>query len=164
MIHNETGGLGGGPEGPRGTEAVRVLALLDIFVPPEVEGAVRRQLHELNGDVRALGAAATLTPLERPTADTEAFVRLQQEIQEKVAAYRPLVEAHFELSVREVEVLRFATEGLSNGQIATRLFLSEHTVKTHFRRISKVMNVRGRAAVLNIYNGHVPLPGKNTKS
>ncbi|AEE45227.1 response regulator [Cellulomonas fimi] len=48
------------------------------------------------------------------------------------------------LTPREVEVLREVAEGLSNGEIADRLFLSEATVKTHVGRILAKLRVRDR--------------------
>ncbi|MBY0175034.1 response regulator transcription factor, partial [Micrococcus luteus] len=40
-----------------------------------------------------------------------------------------------ELTPRELEVLRSVADGLSNAEVAERLFLSEATVKTHVGRI-----------------------------
>jgi len=48
------------------------------------------------------------------------------------------------LSGRELEVLRLIAEGLTNRQIATRLFLSLHTVKVHARNIYGKLNVHSR--------------------
>lgn len=39
------------------------------------------------------------------------------------------------LSRREVEVLRLVARGLTNAQVAERLFLSPHTVQAHLRSI-----------------------------
>jgi DNA-binding CsgD family transcriptional regulator len=54
------------------------------------------------------------------------------------------------LSRREAEVLALLTEGLTNRQMAERLFISEATVKVHVHRICEKLGVRNRteAAVL----------------
>lgn len=48
------------------------------------------------------------------------------------------------LSDREAKVLQLVADGLSSGQIATRLFLSEHTVKSHVRRALARLGARNR--------------------
>jgi LuxR family maltose regulon positive regulatory protein len=48
------------------------------------------------------------------------------------------------LSERELEVLELFAEGLSNREIASRLFLSPHTVKTHSSNIYGKLNVHNR--------------------
>src|ERR1700689_1410063 len=39
------------------------------------------------------------------------------------------------LTAREAEVLKLLAAGLSNGEIARELFISEHTVKTHINHV-----------------------------
>lgn len=48
------------------------------------------------------------------------------------------------LSNREYEVLKLISEGLSNQQIANRLFLSENTIKKHISNLFLKMGVERR--------------------
>jgi DNA-binding NarL/FixJ family response regulator len=59
------------------------------------------------------------------------------------------------LTEREVDVLRLMARGLSNGEIASRLCLSEGTVRNHVSAILTKMDVsdRTQAAVIAIQHG-----------
>jgi LuxR family maltose regulon positive regulatory protein len=48
------------------------------------------------------------------------------------------------LSERELEVLQLIAEGLTNQEIASRLFLSLNTVKVHTRNIYGKLGVNNR--------------------
>lgn len=48
------------------------------------------------------------------------------------------------LSARQREVLELAVEGLSNAEVARRLFVSESTVKKHLRAAYKALGVNNR--------------------
>lgn len=50
------------------------------------------------------------------------------------------------LSRREVEVLGLVAQGMSNKEVAARLFLSEHTVKRHLANIMTRLGLPSRAA------------------
>ena len=54
-----------------------------------------------------------------------------------------------ELSAREMEILRLIADGLTNQEIARRLYLSVHTVKNHVHRILDVLGVHSRWGAVN---------------
>lgn len=54
------------------------------------------------------------------------------------------------LTKREVEILRHTTLGATNREIANRLCLSEHTIKTHMHNIFKKINVKNRVQAANL--------------
>lgn len=58
------------------------------------------------------------------------------------------------LTQREVEVLTLIAQGLTNPEIADRLFLSMHTVKSHINRIFLKTGSRDRAAATNYAHRH----------
>jgi DNA-binding NarL/FixJ family response regulator len=52
------------------------------------------------------------------------------------------------LTPRELEILRLIADGLSNQEIAHRLFLSVHTVKNHVHKILETIGVHSRWAAV----------------
>jgi DNA-binding NarL/FixJ family response regulator len=58
------------------------------------------------------------------------------------------------LTPREVEILRLIARGLTNPEIAARLFLSNHTIKTHISRIFAKTGSRDRAAAIGYAHRH----------
>jgi len=52
------------------------------------------------------------------------------------------------LSKREAEIMLLIHEGLSNQQIADKLFISEHTVKKHISNIFLKLNVERRTEAI----------------
>ena len=58
------------------------------------------------------------------------------------------------LSARGQEILELVVEGLSNAEIAGRLYLSESTIKQHLRAAYKVLGVRNRTEAAKAMRHH----------
>ena len=74
---------------------------------------------------------------------------LEEEARDRNADPR-LTEAarEFGLTARELDVLSYLVRGYTLANIASKLFLSEHTVRTHVRHIYEKMGVHSRQELL----------------
>jgi DNA-binding NarL/FixJ family response regulator len=58
------------------------------------------------------------------------------------------------ITSREQEIIQCICRGLSNSEIARRLTLSPHTVKTHLNAIFKKLNVTSRTKLMALATHH----------
>jgi len=77
----------------------------------------------------------------------------------EMQAPKPPAKAPPELTEREMEILKMAAAGLSNGEIAARLFISEGTVRFHFSNITHKLQLpnRTQAVLYALRQGWTPL-------
>ncbi|KOV67196.1 response regulator [Streptomyces sp. MMG1121] len=143
----------------------RVLVLTTFDLDEYVYGALRAGaagfLLKDSGPERLLAAVAAVDggdALFAPSVTrrlVEAFARQQ--------APAPADAAPPDLGVltsRETEVLKLTARGLSNGEIADRLYISEATVKTHLNRTMTKLELGSRAqAVVLAYETGLVTPG-----
>lgn len=119
--------------------AVRVVAGGEALLAPEV---TRRVIERFARESPTDGDHA-----EPPVEEAEA------------APHEPSAAAIGDLSDREVEVLQLMARGLSNQEIATELYVSNTTVKTHVSHILTKLGVRDRVqAVVEAYDSGIVIP------
>ena len=65
------------------------------------------------------------------------------------------------LSERELDVVRAVAQGLSNAEIAAKLYLSEATVKSHVARVLAKLDLRDRVQIaVFAYESGIVRPGR----
>jgi len=123
--------------------AVHAVACGHALLAPEVTvRVIERFARQLEAERNTAAAPAGPAPVE-PQPDPE---------QQKLLA---------SLTAREREVLELVAAGLSNAEIASRMFVAEATVKTHVSNLLGKVQVRDRVqAVVFAYESGLILPGE----
>ena len=106
--------------------------------------------------------------IEEVVARVESCVKLHRQIQEgQIIAPDKQQEKidSYQLSNRELEVFSSYVAGKQRNEIAQQLFISEHTVKSHLKRIFTKLGIKNRAeaiekageiGLVNTYNANLP--------
>lgn len=111
-----------------------------------------QSLTDLRAAIEAISRGDTICT---PRLTNKLFVRLARLGRER--RRRDKLE-YLMLTPRELEILRLIAEGLSNQEIARRLFLSVHTVKNHVHKVLETLGVHSRWAAVHyaIERGWLP--------
>lgn len=56
---------------------------------------------------------------------------------------------------KEKEIIELVCDGLSNKEIAIKLFVSEQTIKAHLHRIFQKFNIKSRSRLVKIYSQNI---------
>jgi DNA-binding NarL/FixJ family response regulator len=143
------------------TRDVRVLILTTFDLDEYVYDALRAGASGfLLKDVPPEQLATAVRTVGR--GDALLAASITRRLIEQFATARPPAPAtHLDqLSSREAEVFQLVARGLSNREIAERLFLGETTVKTHITRILTKLDLRDRVQVVVLaYEAGVITPG-----
>jgi DNA-binding NarL/FixJ family response regulator len=109
--------------------------------------------------IEAIRAVSSGDAVVAPSTTRRLIDRFVQHIPDEAkAAVGPLAT----LTAREGEVLHLVARGLSNGEIASQLYVSEATVKTHVGRILNKLQLRDRVqAVVFAYETGLIRSGQN---
>ncbi|MEZ0070016.1 DNA-binding NarL/FixJ family response regulator [Streptacidiphilus sp. MAP12-20] len=147
----------------------RILEVVDP--PPRIVVVTTFENDEYVYDALREGAAAFLLKRTR-AAEMVQTVRLVAQgdsllfpaaIRDLALRHRPPAAARAlsqQLTEREADVLRLMATGLSNAEIAERLFVGAETVKTHVSRVLAKLGARDRTqAVVIAYESGFTAPG-----
>lgn len=104
-------------------------------------------------DASALVNAVRVLAAGHSLIDTAVAARL---LNRSIAPRQPQPSSTPNLTPQETTILGLITEGMTNRQIATHLFLSEHTVKNHVTRILSKLGVTRRTQAALVGAQYVP--------
>jgi DNA-binding NarL/FixJ family response regulator len=152
---------------------VRVLALTTFDLDEYAFGALRagasgfllKDVHpaELVAAVRAVSSGDAVVSPRVTRRLLEEYARATPDASPGVSSEQPV--GLSTLTSRELEVLGAVADGLSNAEIAERLFVSEATVKSHVGRILAKLGLRDRVqAVVLAYESGLVRPGMEQRA
>jgi DNA-binding NarL/FixJ family response regulator len=152
-------------DGPAGDDHPRVLILTTFDADDYVIEALRAGA---SGFLLKDVAPADFVKAIRIVASGEALIApsvtrrlLDRFARLSVPADETYAERLRELTGREREVLKLVAQGLSNREIAQRLFLAEPTVKTHVSHLLLKLDLRDRAQLVVLaYEVGIVRPGE----
>lgn len=113
---------------------------------PEAEKSVIVKIQELLSLIRHCGKSFEVKINLEVTDLEEALFLIKKTVNKKCEIN------HQKLSLREIEVLGFIMQGLTNNEIAEKLFVSYETIKSHRKNILSKTGAKNTAALVTHYH------------
>lgn len=119
------------------------------FVNAGVSGFIMKDatLDDLANTIRAVAAGERVLP---PQMTGSLFSQIAREA---VANPRPKLLSSVRMTARERQVIGLIAEGLSNKEIAARLHIATHTVKSHVRNVMEKLALHTRLQIAAYAHG-----------
>jgi DNA-binding CsgD family transcriptional regulator len=127
--------------------------LMRVYDCAPADGAPAAMLRALGFALVANGTPADLWALEMPIGSVDAWIAGHIELETSTRASTPAADPRAQLaslSAREREVLVALADGLTNRELAERLFISERTANRHLSNIFTKLGVRNRTVAARI--------------
>ena len=90
----------------------------------------------------------------KPYTDKQLLVALQMAFHKIYTLQKPENNQQLQLTGREKEITQMVAEGMSSKQVASKLFISIETVKTHRRHILQKNNLNNFSQLIYLMNKH----------
>lgn len=137
----------------RKNKSLKVLAITEALSKNEMNSALNSGVHsyllkECDREEIIEAIVATLNNERFLCGKVSSVLTSAAEITDSKAMIRTYSCEGFNVTEREVEIIKYIAEGLSNKQIADKLNLSTHTVNTHRKNIMNKLDVNNTAGIV----------------
>lgn len=132
---------------------LRILAITEALSRSEMNNALNSGvnsylLKECDREEIIEAIVATLNNERFLCGKIASVLNSELEIAETKAMLKTYSCEGFNVTEREIEIIKYIAEGLSNKQIADKLCLSTHTVNTHRKNIMNKLDVNNTAGIV----------------
>jgi len=137
----------------RKRKSLKVLAITEVLSKAEMSSALNSGvnsylLKECDREEIIEAIVATLNNERFLCGKITSVLTAAPEIMESKAMVKTYSCQGYNVTEREIEIIKYIAEGLSNKQIADKLNLSTHTVNTHRKNIMNKLDVNNTAGIV----------------
>lgn len=127
-------------------ERFEINFFLDEEWTGDTENALMQKVHEIISAIRPMGVSLCFHLELQVTDSRNAVFLINKKLRNEVEVNQ------YKLSSREIEVLELIMLGLTNNEIAERLFISYETVKSHRKNIMMKTGAKNTASLIHHYH------------